>query len=104
MVRAWPVSVNRWSGEVCERTTCEYFRVASNVVAKGEEKKGGQEVEEIVPRLKVFPEEFFTFVFNSIRALLIEIFNNICEKTEAGTFLNRRRMSVMPPRSWLDVI
>ena len=42
---------------VCKRTTCEYFRVASNVVTKAEKEKGGQEVEEIVPRLKVFPED-----------------------------------------------
>ena len=88
---------------MCERTTCEYFRVASDVVAKSEEQKGGQEVEEIVPRLKVFPEDSSSHLCLTAS---VHVERNIQqhEKTEVCTFLNRRRISEMPPRSWLEVM
>ena len=35
--------------------TCEYFRVASDVVTKREENQGGEEEEQILARIKVLP-------------------------------------------------
>ena len=35
--------------------TCEYFRVASDVVAKREKNQGGEEEEQILARIKVLP-------------------------------------------------
>ena len=89
---------------MCERTTSEYFRVASNVVAKGEEKKGGQKVKEIVPRFKVFPEDSSSHLCLTASVQCSSVKYSTTYKYEVGTFLKRRRMSVIPPRSWLEVI
>ena len=57
MVRACPAC----SSEMTEKVrvfaeTCEYFRVASDVVAKREKNQGGEEEEQILARIKVLPE------------------------------------------------
>ena len=46
-----------WDRRESERfaETCEYFRVASDVVTKREENQGGKEEEQILARLKVLP-------------------------------------------------
>ena len=75
-------------------------------MAKGEKKKGGQKVEKILLRLKVLPEDKSSkrqYQCN-VDEKDIQKVPTKSEKKALINFLKRRRMSVMPPRSWLEAI
>ena len=73
-------------------------------MAKGKEKKGGQKVEEILLRLKVPPEDKSLDMYQcNVDGKKIQKTSTMSEKLVCN-FLKSRRMSVMPPRSWLEVI
>ena len=56
MVRACPGCLSEMTENMrVFAETCEYFRVASDVVAKREENQGGEEEEQILARIKVLP-------------------------------------------------